>query len=460
MTPFSLTARISLLFAGAVIAVLLVTGVMLTRAVDTHFRQADLDELEGKLDLIGHLLARAANPGALDELPRQLDDALVGHPGLAVAVKDPAGNIWFATSGADFPHTLLREPGKDPDVLQEWSQGGAHYRGLVRGVRAGNGEIHNVALALDMRDHEAFTVGFRRMLMLAMVLAAAAMAGLGWIATRRGLSPLRRIAETAAGISAERLGARLPDKDVPAELQAPVASFNAMLARLDESFRRLSDFSSDIAHELRTPISNLMTQTQVVLSRARDQDIYRETLHSSLEEYERMARMVDDMLFLAKADNRLIVPRREVINMEEEIERLLEFHEAQASDRNVQLDREGSARISGDRLMLQRAVSNLLSNAIRHTPAGGTVRVILSSAADAAIVTVENPGPPIPPEHLAHVFDRFYRVDPARRGGADEHHGLGLAITQSIVEAHCGRVSAISTEGITRFALRIPHSSS
>jgi two-component system heavy metal sensor histidine kinase CusS len=457
VTPFSLTARISLFFAGVVTAVLLATGLILARAADAHFRKADLDELEGKLDLISHLLTRAGSQAAFDDLPRQLDDALVGHPGLAVAVTDHGGNIWFATSGADFPHALLQKPEEASRALRQWSQGARSYRGMTRGVRAGTGEIHTVALALDMHDHEAFMSEFRRMLVLAMALAALATAGLGWIATRRGLNPLRRIADTAASVSAERLGARLPAKDVPLELKALVASFNAMLARLDESFRRLSDFSSDIAHELRTPIGNLLTQTQVALTRARSPEVYRDVLHSNLEEYERLSRMVGDMLFLAKADNRLIVPRREAVDLGEEVARLLEFHEAQASDRDVRLACQGSARVSGDRLMLQRAVSNLLSNAIRHTAAGGTVRVAVTSEAEAAVVAVENPGPGIPPEHLSQLFERFHRGEPARHEGPEEHHGLGLAITRSIVEAHGGSASVASAEGRTRFELRLPY---
>lgn len=454
MTTFSLTARISLFFAGVVIAVLLATGLILTRAADMHFRQADREELEGKLDLIGHLLARAAHPSAFDDLPRQLDDALVGHPGLAVAVRDAGGNTWFATSGADFPHALFQAPAAD--TLEQWSQGDRSYRGLSRGMRAGTGELHTVAVALDMHEHESFMNEFRRMLAWAMALAAFVTAALGWIATRRGLHPLRRIADTAAGVSAERLGARLPATDVPAELEALVAGFNAMLSRLDDSFRRLSEFSSDIAHELRTPIGNLLTQTQVALTREREPEVYRDVLHSNLEEYERLSRMVDDMLFLAKADNRLLVPKREDVDLAEEVGRLLEFHEAQASDRGVRLEQQGAARVVGDRLMLQRAVSNLLSNAIRHTPSGGAVRVIVRPEADAVVITVDNPGPAIPPEHLPHLFERFYRADPARREGGEKNHGLGLAITRSIVEAHGGSVRAASANGWTSFELRIP----
>ena len=211
-----------------------------------------------------------------------------------------------------------------------------------------------------------------------------------------------------------------------------------MLARLEDSFRRLSDFSSDLAHELQTPLSNVMTQTQVALSRPRSADEYREVLYSSLEECDRLARTIADMLFLAKADHGQIVPRAEPIDLVDEVRELFEFYDALVEDRDVRLSCTGEGRLGGDRLMIRRALSNLLSNAIAHTPAGGRVEVLLDADGPGlTTIRVRNEGETIPPEHLPRLFDRFYRVDPAREratGGA----GLGLAITKSIVTAHGG----------------------
>jgi two-component system heavy metal sensor histidine kinase CusS len=456
MKPFSLTARISLLFAVAAALVLLAMGFILSRAVESHFLEADRRELDGKVELIRNLLARTDTQAAYATLPRQLNDALVGHHGLSVAVADAVGKVWFATPQARFPATLLRHESATARSLREWRDGDRSYRGMGVGAMMGTGEPQTIAVALDMSHHKIFMAEFSRMLALAMALAAAVTAGLGWIATRRGLAPLRRVTDMAATVSAERLGTQLPATAVPAELESLVAAFNDMLARLDDSFRRLNDFSSDIAHEFRTPITNLMTQTQVALGRARDADEYREILHSNLEEYERLARMIGDMLFLAKADNRLLVPERESVDLEQEVARLLEFYEALAGDRGVRLMSDGSARTNGDRLMLRRALSNLLSNAIRFTPAGGAVRVTLASDDEGAIIAVANPGPRISPEHLPHLFDRFYRVDSARRNGKEEHTGLGLAIAKAIVEAHGGRVTVSSDANETRFSVVLP----
>ncbi|MHB0973848.1 MAG: heavy metal sensor histidine kinase [Thiobacillus sp.] len=460
MKTLSLTARISLLFAGAASLVLLITGFFLTQVVERHLKEEDRAELTGKLELIQNLFKHAYSQKRLDLLPRQLDDALVGHPGLAVIVTDAAGGIWFATSAADFPRPLLqdcqtRSEGCAPGALQEWTQAGINYRSMTATISAGGDRPYTVVVAQDIQHHDRFMSKFGAVLAIAITLAAFATAGLGWIATRWGLAPLREVTDMVAGISAERLSDRLPTAGLPAELKPLATAFNGMLTRLDDSFRRLSEFSANIAHELRTPISNLMTQTQVALSSARDKDEYKEILYSSLEEYERMAQMVGDMLYLAQADNGLLRPGAEKVNLANETQGLFDYFEAWAEERAVSLTQTGSAAVSGDRLMLRRALSNLISNAIRHTPPGQTVRVFLRSDTDKATVSVENPGLKIPEEHLPKLFDRFYRIDPSRQRRGDGA-GLGLAIVKSIVSAHGGSISVTSTNEATRFQITLP----
>jgi two-component system heavy metal sensor histidine kinase CusS len=339
--------------------------------------------------------------------------------------------------------------------LQQWKQAGISYRGMAGSITAGSGTPYTVAVAQNIQHHELFMDRFRSVLGIAIALAVLATASLGWIVTRWGLSPLREVTDTVAGISAERLTDRLPTTGLPAELKPLAAAFNAMLARLDDSFRRLSEFSSNIAHELRTPISNLMTQTQVALSSAREKGEYKEVLYSSLEEYERMAQMVGDMLYLAQADNGLLKPGLERVNLINETKDLFDYFEAWAEERGVSLAQTGTATVPGDRLMLRRALSNLISNAIRHTPHDQTVRVSLAEHGDKVTVTVENPGPEISAEHLPRLFDRFYRVDPARQRKGDGA-GLGLAIVKSIVDAHGGSITVISANENTSFQLTLP----
>lgn len=451
----SLTARISLLFAASAAVVLLALGWLVSREVDAHFAEMDRHELHGKLALVGNLLARAGHAERFDALPQQLNDALVGHHGLSLSVHAPDGSLLFASGDAPWPQALLAQPFPDEDREQVWLAGDRAWRGLVATVADGSGQAarHGVGIALEISHHRHFMRDFHRTLGLSIAFAVLFTAALGWAATRAGLRPLRRMAALADGLSASRLTERLPEAPLPVEIRTLAAAFNTMLARLEESFQRLSEYSSDIAHELRTPVSNLMMQTQVALSRARSLEEYRELLGSSMEEYERLARMIGDMLFLAQADNRLLVPRREPVELAEEVARLVEFYEALAADRGVRMQQTGTAWVSADRAMLRRALANLLSNALRHTTAGGVVTVSLSTSNEAAIMLVSNPGE-IPREHLARLFERFYTGDPARRFSG-EGAGLGLAIARSIARMHRGDLRAENRAGQACFILTL-----
>jgi two-component system heavy metal sensor histidine kinase CusS len=277
---------------------------------------------------------------------------------------------------------------------------------------------------------------------------------MGWIAVRQGHAPLHDIVTRIRRISANELNTRLSPEALPEELTDLAVSFNGMLGRMEEAFLRLSNFSADIAHDLRTPVTSMMTQTQVALSRTRTVDEYREILYSNIEEYEHMAQMINDMLFLAQADNGLGNANVTDVELASEVLTVFEYYEAWAEERGVTLTVEGTALASGDQLMLRRALGNILSNAIRHTPPGEAVRVVLGTTKNGEIsIEIENPGLDIPPEHLPKLFDRFYRIDPSRQEGGT---GLGLAIVKSIIDAHGGKITATSSEGLTRFHIILP----
>ena len=277
-----------------------------------------------------------------------------------------------------------------------------------------------------------------------------------WLAVRWGHAPLRRISSTIRGVTSDHLHVRLAPGDVPIELEPLAASFNEMRNQLQASFLRLTHFSADIAHELRTPVTNLTTQTQVALSKARDPEAYREVLYSGLEEMERLGKMIGDMLYLAQADNQLSTPEMVDIDLASEVGALFDFFEALAEDQGIKLEVAGSApMIRGDRLMIRRALSNLISNAPRYTARGDAIRVQLEDLGQSVRVRVLNRGPTIAPAHLANLFDRFYRADPSRQRKGDGA-GLGLAIVRSIVEAHSGKVGVESADGETSFWMTFP----
>lgn len=459
LLPLSLTARLALLFALLTASLLIVVGVAMGQAVEAHFRELDDHELTGKLSLIENLIERADTPQALEALPQRLDDAFVGHHLVAVLMRDQEGVVIYALQAGRFdPDQLEGKPLSQQSAI--WQRDGRPFIGReavfsLPDVAGRAPTPVRVLLGLDISHHTLFLDEVRSHLWMGISLSALAAALCGWFAAFKGLAPLRRVTAAARDLSAERLGERLNEQDAPAEVRELVESLNGMLDRLASSFQRLRDYSADIAHELRTPISNLMTQTSVALSQARSAEAYREVLVSNLEEFERVARMVSDMLLLAQTENGRLPRQPECVMLADEVQALVEFYEALAEEKGVRLQVSGRARVSGDRLMLRRAVSNLLSNALRHTTAGGTVAIEITELDGWATLAMHNPGDPIAPDQLARIFERFHRASPERHRQG-EGAGLGLAITRSIVEAHGGRVVAESVAGRTSFRIELP----
>ena len=462
MRTRSVTFRLTLFFSTVSTAVLLAVGYLVGALVESHFIEEDMNEFEGTVKLVRNILAKASSRSDLDLVPQRLDDALVGHPGQSVTIIGHEGSVLFASSDSVFPDAPLeprsarRFSGPRGPVV--WESGGHAFREIVATLPTGIAGMppSTVLISVNIDHQREFMAAFLKILWLSIALGILLTGVLAWIAARRGLEPVRRIAALASNISASRLGDRLSYATIPAELSDLVSAFNAMLARLEDSFRRLTDFSSDLAHELRTPVGNLVTETEVALSRARSADQYREVLYSNLEEYNRLSRMISDMLFLAKADNGLIVPRREQVNLAAETQELFAFYDALAEESGVGLVLEGAGTILGDRLMIRRALSNLLSNALRYTPRGNSVKISIDRRDSGETrLAIENPVEDIPPEHIPRLFDRFYRVD-ASRQKTREGTGLGLPITKSIVEAHQGIITACAANGTIQFEIRFP----
>lgn len=455
----SLTVRLTALFAAASTTVLLLLGYLIGNSVETHFEQIDMAVLSGKLELAEHALEKVRSPADLRALRQQLDDSLVGHHSLAMLVVAPDGSILFATKGAQFPRSLTKSAMHVVRNSTVWRIDSAHpLRGIAKlaatGIPGAGPAV--IAVGTDIGQHEHFMEVFQRTLWIVVVAAALLSGFLGWVATRRGLAPLRAMRREVEGITARRLDARLSAQDVPAELAELAETLNVMLSRLEDSFQRLSNFSSDLAHELRTPVSNLLTQTQVTLAKARTVDAYGDILASNAEEFERLSRIISDMLFLAQSENDMVIPNRETIELASEVRGVFEFYEALSEEKGVALACTGEGQISGDRLMVRRAISNLVSNAVRHSVPGGRVSVNIASFDSKFLeLRVENVGESIAAEHLPRLFDRFYRIDQSRQRQGDGA-GLGLAITRSIVRAHGGDAHAASGEGTTVFALRFP----
>jgi two-component system heavy metal sensor histidine kinase CusS len=452
----SLTLRLTLYFGVASTLVLVAIGYLIGATVERHFADLDRADLESRKELVRRVLAKARTAAELADAAPALEDALAGQMDIFVQVAGSDGRPIYVTPDAAFPARWPGVGGTAEDELAAWAQRGHEYRGLRTILTTEAAGRVTLTLGMNIDYHSQFMHAFYRTLWAAIAAGIVLTAVLGWLAARRGIAPVRDMARVARNITATRLDDRLAVGSLPVELVDLADAFNAMLARLEDSFRRLSEFSSDLAHELRTPIGNLMTQTQVALARSRSADEYRDVLYSNVEEFDRLARMIADMLFLAKADNGLIVPRSETVDLASEVRDLFDYYDAFVEERGVKLAVDGEGSISGERLMIRRAIGNLVSNAVNHSPPGGQVDVRIGAAADGSVrLSVENRGETIPAEHLPRLFDRFYRVDPARQR-LSEGAGLGLAITKSIVAAHHGTVRAYSKDGVTRVEMVFP----
>ncbi|WP_031406753.1 Cu(+)/Ag(+) sensor histidine kinase [Thiomonas sp. FB-Cd] len=451
--PTSLAVRVTLLVGLATTTMFLLAAWGIERSIERHFAQMDLVELQGAWQSVSAALKsmnRATN-GASEQ--RRLADAVAGSHNVYVLVRDASGHRLYETTPPALSALTRGTPAAESlnlDTLVVWKTPQHTYRGAV--LRSGR---DTVVMATTIDFHLQYLLQLQEALWAGTLLASVVSVFIARLAVQQGHAPLRRISARMREMTTERLHVRLSPQQVPVELADLVIAFNAMLTRIEQSFLRLRDVSADIAHELRTPVTNLTTHTQVALSKARDVEAYREVLYSNLEEFERMGSMISDMLFLAQAEQGLTKQRTESVDLAVEVRALFDYFEAWAEERKVGLELEGGASaVDGDRAMLRRALSNLITNAIRYAPSGQAIVVSLSQNGQRVSVKVCNPGPDIAPEHLGHLFERFYRVDPSRQRRG-EGAGLGLAIVKSIVEAHGGEVSVTSTHGTTCFVMHL-----
>ncbi|AZC38149.1 Copper sensory histidine kinase CusS [Pseudomonas chlororaphis subsp. piscium] len=451
----SLTTRMSLMFMLAVTAVLTVAGLSFNNLSRHHFKMLDQQALNEKLQSTQRILTGLSSMNQFSDIKPELKVLLGEHRDLIALIIDGDGKLLFAEPAwVEVPQAFRATSNNN---LWEWRDQGQMYRGVTAQARVtGQDKPLTIMVIFDVTQHMSFFEMLERWFWMGLMISALVSAALGWMVASSGLRPIRQVTQVAASMSAKSLQERIPLAPVPKELQQMVLSFNAMLSRLDDAFVRLSNFSADIAHELRTPVSNLMTHTEVVLSRKRNIEDYEDNLHSNLDDLKRMGRMIDDMLFLAKSDNGLITHENKSIDLVEVVEKLLEYYRLLADERGIDLEVSGRGSVRGDVLMLHRAISNLLSNALRYTPEGKCIRVDIRQQGASISVVVENPGEPIAPEHLEKLFDRFYRVDSARREGSPSNAGLGLSITRSIIEAHDGKIWCTSSKGRTAFHIELP----
>lgn len=455
--PWSLARRITLVVSVTIGALFAVSAWLVSRSIDDHFELLDFDELQVVAESLRQALGSAQGRDIPDGHRHDLGHAVAGHHGIHYAVFDGAGQLIYTRAPAallDATRFAAPAASLDRGAVHVWTAAGDTYRGAVLAL-----EGRRVVVAISTNAHEHYLSDLRRALWAGAIIATVLSVLAAVLAVRWGHAPIRRIGATVKGITSQSLHVRLDPREAPAELSALVVSFNAMLDQLQTSFERLACFSADIAHELRTPVTNLMTQTQVALAKDRTGAQYREVLYTGLDELDRLRKMIGDMLFLAQAESPTQQLERDSLDLAAEVRAAFDFFEAWAEDGGVALRLEGQPAeprtLLANRGMVQRALGNLLGNALRHTPRGQTITVRMAHEAEAVRLEVHNPGQTIAAEHIAHLFDRFYRVDPARHRDG-EGAGLGLAIVKAIAEAHGGSVGVESAAGHTVFWIHLP----
>ncbi|AFQ51665.1 heavy metal sensor histidine kinase [Burkholderia cepacia] len=461
--PYSLLRRLTLAFAVVAALVFALTGAYLYRSLSAELTRRDDIEIAGKLNQFLQLAQASGSTAALRADPAVFHEVLLSHPGVYLGIYDGANRPLVEhtdEAGNTLASVIARpQPAGASGAAASPFTCAPPGIGTSRCVRARatlpSGESIQVALARTATDRESLLESYRVDIWLAAALGALLVGALGYAVASRGLRPVESLGRQTSRIEAHNLNARLDARGGPVELRELVTSVNRMLDRLERAFVRLSQFSSDLAHDMRTPLANVISSSQVTLSRARTTEEYEALIDSNIEECERLQRMIENMLFLARTDNARQHLKTAELDAGNELRRLASYFQALADEAGVRLDVHGEAPVVADATLFRRAVSNLASNALEHAEAGSTIELAISIQAGYAVVEVTNRGVAIPPEQIDRIFERFYRIDSSRHGAA-RNAGLGLAIVKSIVELHRGKVEVVSRDGRTTFALYFP----
>ena len=442
---WSIAGRLSALYGLSTFAVLLVSVTALHWALVRRLEAEDVEVLREEIQEVREILGEgAARPGS--EILREASVKGLGRYLIRVDGGASGWRIETADMGALVPGTAFPDTRGDQPVWRRWASADGRSYLLMTAQVPVLGESRLVQIALDRSREEALASDYRRILLIVLLAGVLASTAAGVFITRRGLAPLTAITRTAARVTPEQLGERIGAARWPTELRELADVFDGMLARLEDAFLRLSHFSADLAHELRTPVSNLMGGVEVALGQPRSPKVYRSVLESALEECGRLAQLIDSLLFLARAESgraALSLARRD---LGAEAAEVCDFYSAAAEEKGVELTCSGGAVAEVDPLLVRRAIDNLLANALSHTPAGGRIEVCVEEAREGAMVAVSDTGCGIAPEHLSRVFDRFYRADAARPGDSGGA-GLGLSLVKSIAELHRGSATMKSEVG-------------
>ncbi|MFM0432163.1 heavy metal sensor histidine kinase [Paraburkholderia aspalathi] len=460
-TERSLTARTTVLFASIACVVIGTLGMYFYHSAELSLqRRADV-VLTGRVEHFSRIVHDLYSVSDLKSRPllfesmlgAEQDVLLFRRPGEAPFIDVNPGNVAVPALQAGTAEHLPTLS----DIRQTTLPDGVPVHWAIATVKAReDGSEVEVIAAHPMTQEMRMLAAYRNRIVLATLTGMLAATLLAYYVLRRALRPVREIATRAAQISPASLSVRLDSEAAPVELRQLTHAFNAMLDRLADGYQRLSQFSADLAHEIRTPVGALIGQTQVTLAKPRDVDEYQQLLESNLEELSRLSHIAENILFLAHADHAALSIDREPVDLRDELVRIADYFEGPADERGMRFTVEAQGVVSANPMLCRRAINNLVVNAVRYGADDTVVRLRGTQDEQGATVVVENDGAPIPGEQLDRLFDRFYRGD-AARSEFTESSGLGLAIVKAIMHLHGGTARVVCpVPGVVRFELRFP----
>jgi two-component system heavy metal sensor histidine kinase CusS len=456
---YSMTLRLALVFALLAFALLATLGVALYRGLERELVRRDDAALIYRLDQLRHLL-NDSNILDLIKTKPELFQNMMGNRESVLIISAPGQKPLLVVN----PENILipaitpvntGSPLELTDVGHFPGMNGVPFAALAALTDSGDLGSLQVTIGRLMTERTAVLANYRLSVYILASLAAIVLALAGYLLVHRGLLPLRRLAAHAQGIGVGNLTERLGSQRAPKELLPMIDSFNTMLERLAKGFVQLGQVSTDMAHELRTPINNLLGETQVALQQNRSVEAYQQLLASNVEELERLARMLDNMLFLARTDPASALRQRQELDAADEVERMADYFEGVAADVDIHILAQGDGLIWAEPMLLRRALANLCANAIKYGAPDSELLIQAAPSSDGITLRVSNHGATIPAQHLPRLFERFYRVDESRERSA-QSNGLGLSIVATIMQLHNGRYGVSSEDGVTCFELFFP----
>lgn len=447
----SIARRLASMYALAAAIVLSIIVIGLYCIEISEINRYQKAEMKNRLALIEHNIAETNSPSSWQHLKNTLREITPQGSDIYIRVDSPDSLYSFEAPFTINPQKIHKHHGFSKIVIHD-----REFRTLSKIIPASGTRpeiILSIAVDTYLNETEDFLLDLAFGMFL--LLGTATIAFLGWKIAKKSLEPVDMLSHYASNLSPQNLSDRLPNTNLPTELSGLVLSFNGALERLEESYNKLATFNSDVAHELRTPLGNLIGQTEVALSRPRSTNELEEVMQSNLEELERLRTIINEMLFLSRADHGELATNLSQISLAQVVRETAEFLEVVFEENNCHLAIEGDMVLNAEQSLLKRAITNLLTNAIQHGSAGTPILVRISCQNHQSIIEVENQGADIPVTDLKNIFNRFYRVSKDRNTSGG-NHGLGLAIVKAVANMHGGDVFAHSANGIIKIGFTLP----